>query len=98
AAAFFRGGTVRIKQPIGALSSAAALCAALSSAQAQERNAGPGAQEEIIVTSTRGAKNLADVPASISVVSEAEIQLGQQQLTLDESLVRVPGVFMQNRH
>lgn len=54
--------------------------------------------EEIIVTSPRVEKELLRVPSAISVVDEDEIQLGQQQLTLDESLVKVPGVFMQNRH
>jgi len=54
--------------------------------------------EEIIVTSTRVEKALTRVPAAISVVGEADIQSGQQQLTLDESLVKVPGMFMQNRN
>jgi len=35
---------------------------------------------------------------SISVVSQEEIQLGRQQLALDEALASVPGLFMQNRY
>jgi iron complex outermembrane receptor protein len=54
--------------------------------------------EEIIVTATRMEKSLDRVPAAISVVGEDEIQLARQQLALDESLSRVPGVFMQNRY
>ena len=37
------------------------------------------------------------VPAAISVVDRTTIQLGRQQLGLDESLARVPGLFLQNR-
>ena len=53
--------------------------------------------EEIIVTSTRLETTLDQVPAAVSVVSKDEIQLARQQLGLDESLSRVPGLFMQNR-
>jgi len=38
------------------------------------------------------------VPAAVSVVTQDEIQLGRQQLGLDEALTRVPGLFMQNRY
>jgi iron complex outermembrane receptor protein len=56
--------------------------------------------EEIVVTATRIERSLQQVPgaASVVVVDEAAIQLGRQQLALDESLSRVPGVFMQNRY
>jgi iron complex outermembrane receptor protein len=53
--------------------------------------------EEIIVTATRIEKSLDRVPAAISVIGQDDIQLGRQQLALDESLSRVPGVYMQNR-
>lgn len=53
---------------------------------------------EITVESTRVDKDLYKVPAAMSVVGQDEIQLGRQQMTLDESLVKVPGLFMQNRH
>lgn len=54
--------------------------------------------EEITVTGTRAEQQLGSVPAAISVLDEDDIQLGQQQLTLDESLAKVPGVFLQNRN
>ncbi|MEX2353240.1 MAG: TonB-dependent receptor, partial [Gammaproteobacteria bacterium] len=54
--------------------------------------------EETVVTATRGERELGAVAAAVSIVGEEEIQQGQQQLTLDESLSRVPGVFLQNRH
>ena len=53
---------------------------------------------EIVVTATRLDKAARSVPASITVVSGAEIQNARQQLALDEALVRVPGVFFQNRY
>jgi iron complex outermembrane receptor protein len=54
--------------------------------------------EEIIVTATMIERTLARTPASVSVVGEDDIQLGRQQLALDEALSRVPGLFMQNRY
>lgn len=54
--------------------------------------------EEIVVTATRLETTLDQVPAAVSVVSKDDIQLGRQQLALDESLSRVPGLFMQNRY
>src|SRR5690606_2498608 len=54
--------------------------------------------EEIVVTATRLETTLDHVPAAVSVVSKDDIQLGRQQLALDESLSRVPGLFMQNRY
>ena len=54
--------------------------------------------DRIIVTSPRVRTTIDEVAGAITSVSQDQIQLGQPQLTLDESLVRVPGVFMQNRH
>lgn len=52
--------------------------------------------EPVVVTATRSATPLTDVPAAVSVVDQSDIQLGQPTITLDESLNRVPGVFPQN--
>lgn len=54
--------------------------------------------EEIIVTSTRLEAPKYEVPAAVSIVAKDDIQLGRQQLGLDESLNRVPGIFSQNRY
>jgi iron complex outermembrane receptor protein len=54
--------------------------------------------EEIVVTASRAERTLADVPSAVSVVDEDALQLGRQQLGLDEALTRVPGLFMQNRY
>lgn len=54
--------------------------------------------EVIIVKATRIEQPLDHTPWSVSVIGKDEIQTGKQQLGLDESLNRVPGVFMQNRY
>lgn len=54
--------------------------------------------QSLIVNATRLDKPLYSVPTSVSIVDQEAIQAGKQQLGLDESLVRVPGVFMQNRY
>ncbi len=54
--------------------------------------------DEIIVTSTRMNKSLDRVAGAVSVVTQDDIQFARQQLTLDEGLTRVPGVFMQNQY
>ena len=54
--------------------------------------------DEIIVTATRQDQSLADVSSAVSVVERDTIQAGRQQLGLDESLNRVPGIFFQNRY
>jgi iron complex outermembrane receptor protein len=56
------------------------------------------AVEEIVVEATRLSTPLARVPAAVSIVGQDEIQLGRQQLGLDEALNRVPGLYMQNRY
>ena len=54
--------------------------------------------EEIVVTATRGEKTLAEVPQAVGVVNQDDLQLGRQELGIDEALMRIPGLFMQNRY
>ncbi len=54
--------------------------------------------DEIVVTATRRETSIRDVARSISVVDKERIQLGAQQLGLDEALAGVPGLYMQNRY
>lgn len=56
------------------------------------------AQEPITINATRVAKNPDEIPAAVSSIGQDEIQLGRQQLGLDESLGGVPGLFMLNRY
>ncbi|HUQ52230.1 MAG TPA: TonB-dependent receptor [Gammaproteobacteria bacterium] len=67
-----------------------------SAALAQQPAQGP--LEEIVVRATMIERTLDRVPAAVSVIDEAAIQNGRQQLGLDEALSRVPGLFMQNRY
>ncbi|MCC7414033.1 MAG: TonB-dependent receptor [Gammaproteobacteria bacterium] len=53
--------------------------------------------DEIVVTSTRVDKDRLKVPMAISAVGQDEVQ-NTQQLGIDESLNRLPGVFFQNRY
>jgi iron complex outermembrane receptor protein len=60
---------------------------------AQDSDLGP-----ITITATRVEKNIDEIPAAVSTVGQDEIQLGNEQLGLDESLGGVPGLFMLNRY
>ncbi|HEY0562325.1 MAG TPA: TonB-dependent receptor [Methylophilus sp.] len=51
----------------------------------------------IVVTGTRTEQNSFDLPIAIDVVNQEDIQAGQLQMTLSESLIRVPGITAQNR-
>ncbi len=78
-----------------------ACCAAptlIGSAALAQTSADQTPLEEIIVTATLLERTLDKTPASVSVVTEDDIQLARQQLALDEALSRVPGLFMQNRY
>ena len=54
--------------------------------------------DEIIVSATRIESSVRDVARSISIIDKERIQVGTQQLGLDESLAGVPGLYMQNRY
>lgn len=51
----------------------------------------------VVVTATRVEQNSFDLPVAIDVVNKKDIQDGQLQMTLSESLIRVPGITAQNR-
>jgi len=57
-----------------------------------------GEIEEIIVSGLKIQQSLDDSVLSISVVDGQDISNGRQNLGIDESLARVPGLFMQNRY
>lgn len=52
----------------------------------------------VVVTATRVEQNSFDLPVSIDIVSMEDIQTGQLQMALSESLARVPGVTATNRN
>ena len=59
---------------------------------------GPNLVDEITVSATRDDKPLYNVPAAVSLVDSEAIGSGRQMIGLDESLARIPGLFMQNRY
>lgn len=52
----------------------------------------------VTVTSPRVETPINKVPYAIDLVGKDDIQRGTQQLGLDESLTKIPGVFMLNRY
>jgi len=80
------------------LLAAASAAAPLAASAAEGPRGGRGGIEEVLVQSTRLPRTLAEAPLAVSVVTAEDLQLGRQQLGLDESLTRVPGVFLQNRY
>ena len=51
----------------------------------------------VVITATRVEQNSFDLPVAIDVVEKKDIQDGQLQMTLSESLIRVPGITAQIR-
>lgn len=51
-----------------------------------------------VVTATRFEENSFDLPVSIDVIEQKDIQNGQLAQSLSESLIRVPGISAQNRN
>src|SRR5450631_1752568 len=60
-------------------------------AEAQER------LDPIVVTATRTEERAFDLPVAIDSIDAAQIQQGQLQINLSESLARVPGIVVQSR-
>ncbi|MBT2989009.1 MAG: TonB-dependent receptor [Candidatus Thiodiazotropha sp. (ex Ctena orbiculata)] len=63
-----------------------------------EERVGSTPLDDISVTATRVEKTLETVPAAVGIVQQEEVQFAEPQLGLDESLSKVPGIFMQNRY
>jgi iron complex outermembrane receptor protein len=53
--------------------------------------------DPIVVTATRNEQRAFELPLSIDSLDAAQIQQNQLQINLSESLVRVPGLSVQNR-
>lgn len=57
-----------------------------------------GQQDAVVVTATRAPQPSLEVPASIDRIYGDEIRDARPQVNLSESLGRVPGIVVQNRH
>ena len=66
--------------------------------RAEEASSDYEVMQDVTVTATRVDKSLYSIPAAIGVVGKDDIGFGKQKLGLDESLVKIPGLFMQNRY
>jgi len=78
-----------------------ATTAALAAGEAAAQNGtvtGQNGTQTVVVTATRVTKPLIEVPAAVDRVDKDEIQLGRQQIGLDESLAQMPGIYMQDRY
>lgn len=53
--------------------------------------------DAVVVSATRSEQSAFDLPLSISSLNQAQLQDGQLQMNLSESLVRIPGIVAQNR-
>ncbi|MEQ8426698.1 MAG: TonB-dependent receptor [Gammaproteobacteria bacterium] len=69
------------------------LCSTAIQAETEVENLG-----DYTVTATRVDRSLYDVPAAVGVVDSSDITNGEQRLGLDETLVQLPGIFLQNRY
>lgn len=85
------------KRKIISLAVLSALSTSLQSI-AEESSAEKIVTAPVVVTATRVEQNSFDLPVAIDVVEQKDIQDGQLQMTLSESLIRVPGVTAQNRY
>ncbi|MBE0402543.1 TonB-dependent receptor family protein [Halomonas citrativorans] len=74
-----------------------ASCAVSSPLWAQAEPVSTQALPTVEVSAPRLARELYATPAAVSILDRDAIAQGQQRVRLDESLVRVPGVFVQNR-
>ena len=74
----------------------AAVAARGQTAPASRSGEGSIHLDPVVVTATRLAEPMSEVPAAISVVDQSDIQDARRTVGLDEPLNRVPGVFIQN--
>ena len=63
------------------------------SSHARRPSPNPSVLEPIVVTATRSATSLAEVPAAVSVIDQSDIQLGLPTVGFEEPLNRIP-VFL----
>ena len=75
----------------------AAAVAACGAARAQEAPRPPVMLPEVSVSATRVERDNMDLPVAIDTLDQRAIREGNPQVNLSESLVRVPGIAVQNR-
>jgi iron complex outermembrane recepter protein len=88
-----RAGVAALRRGIVAMLAVAATPIAI----AQTMSDGIVVIDPITVTATRRAERAFDVPASVDTIDASTIHDGQPQVSLSETLSRIPGVFAANR-
>ena len=73
----------------------AALAAAWLSVEVRAQT--PSRLDPVVVTATRTEERAFNLPVAIDSIDAAQIQQGQLQMNLSESLARVPGIVAQSR-
>ncbi len=74
-----------------------AACALMMSAAAHAQDA-VQPLDAVVVTGTRSLARAFDLPASVDIIDARTLRDGQPQISLSETLGRVPGVFAANRN
>jgi len=77
--------------------SRALVCLALAATLPAAPAAAQDADARVVVSATRTERRNLDIPASIDVVGGDVLRDGQPKVNLSETLVRVPGLVVQNR-
>ncbi|WP_083825735.1 TonB-dependent receptor family protein [Vreelandella boliviensis] len=72
-------------------------CLGAGQSWAQESPADSNSLATLEVTAPRLSRELYATPAAVTTLDREAIAQGQQRTRLDEALVRVPGIFLQNR-
>ena len=85
-----RSGGIPLRRGRAQMTAALVTLLGYSHAQAQ-------ALDEIVVSASRVEQRAFDTAASVNVINTEQIQEGQAQANVSESLVRVPGIFAFNR-
>jgi iron complex outermembrane receptor protein len=81
---------------VAAPRAARAEAGASASATATDEASSPNTTETIVVTGTRSATKISEVPAAVTVIPGKEVQLDRRALSLEESLKFVPGVRVED--
>ncbi len=87
-----------IQKSCVSLSIAFVVSASSMSVVAQDQQATSNSLEELVVIGTRTDQRLGQIPLAVSVVDQDTIQRGRQEIALDESLSRIPGIITHNRY
>ncbi len=87
----------RVRCPAPFSACAAACVALVAAAAARAEEPAPAQIDPVVVTATRTAERAFELPVAIDTVGAEQIQRGQLQINLSESLQRVPGISIQSR-